>query len=103
MTHIYPVPTGYADDSTVTAADYQRMYAESVADSAGFWRGVAERIDWYVRPTRIRDVSFDPDSFRIRWYEDGVLNVSVNCLDRQLARRGDKTALLFEGDESTCR
>jgi acetyl-CoA synthetase len=50
-------------------------------------------------PTRIKDVSFDPADFRVRWFEDGELNVSVNCLDRQLATRGDKTALLFEGDD----
>ena len=50
-------------------------------------------------PTRIRNVSFDPDDFRIRWYEDGELNVSVNCLDRQLEKRANKTALLFEGDD----
>ena len=62
-------------------------------------RRVAKRIDWFRFPTRIKDVSFDPEDFRIRWYEDGELNVSVNCLDRQLAKRGDKTALLFEGDD----
>jgi acetyl-CoA synthetase len=50
-------------------------------------------------PTRIKDTSFDPDGFRVRWYEDGELNVSVNCLDRQLAQRGGKAALLFEGDD----
>ena len=50
-------------------------------------------------PTKIKDVSFDPADFRIRWYEDGELNVSVNCLDRQLEKRADKTALLFEGDD----
>ncbi len=50
-------------------------------------------------PTRIKDVSFDPADFRVRWYDDGELNVTVSCLDRQLAERGDKTALLFEGDD----
>ncbi len=81
------------------AADYQAAYEESIRDPSGFWARIAERIDWYRFPTRIQDVSFHPEDFRIRWYEDGELNVSVNCLDRQLAMRADKTALLFEGDD----
>ena len=81
------------------AADYRASYEESIRDPEGFWAKVAKRIDWYRFPTRIKDVSFHPEDFRIRWYEDGELNVSVNCLDRQLAARADKTALLFEGDD----
>ncbi len=79
--------------------DYQALYGESLRDPEGFWARVADRIDWYRRPTRIRDVSFDPDDFRVRWYEDGELNVAVNCLDRQLATRAERTALIFEGDD----
>src|SRR4029077_12574095 len=74
-------------------------YAESIRDPEGFWARIAQRIDWMRAPTKIKDVSFDPADFRIRWYEDGELNVSVNCLDRQLEKRADKTALLFEGDD----
>jgi acetyl-CoA synthetase len=83
----------------VKAADYEASYEESVRDPEGFWAKVAERVDWYRFPKRIKDVSFDPADLHIRWYEDGELNVSVNCLDRQLAKRADKTALLFEGDD----
>jgi len=96
---LYPVPADFADARTTRASGYQSMMSDSVSDPDAFWARVAERIDWYVKPTRIRDVNFDADDFRIRWYEDGVLNLSVNCLDRQLATRGDKTALLFEGDD----
>jgi len=98
-THIHPVPEAFAAKAVVKAADYRAAYEESVRDPDGFWAKVAKRIDWYRSPTKIRNVSFDPDDFRIRWYEDGELNVSVNCLDRQLAQRADKTALLFEGDD----
>src|SRR5690606_10634407 len=77
---------------------YQRQYAESLRDPDGFWAGVAERVDWMRKPTKIKNTSFGLDDFRIRWYEDGELNVSVNCLDRHLATRGDKTALVFEPD-----
>ncbi len=97
--YVHPVPEEFAARAVVSAADYEAAYGESVRDPAGFWAKIAQRIDWYRFPTRIKDVSFDPADFRIRWYEDGELNVSVSCLDRQLAARADKTALLFEGDD----
>ncbi|MGH8135010.1 MAG: acetate--CoA ligase [Steroidobacteraceae bacterium] len=99
IVHKHAVPEAFARTAWVKAADYESMYRESVRDSAGFWARIAKRIDWFRFPTRIKDVSFDPADFRVRWFEDGELNVSVNCLDRQLAMRGDKTALLFEGDD----
>ncbi|MBM2853209.1 MAG: acetyl-CoA synthetase [Steroidobacteraceae bacterium] len=99
IVHKHPVPAAFARDARVKAADYDAMYRESVQDPEGFWARIAKRIDWTRFPTRIKDVSFDPADFRVRWFEDGELNVSVNCLDRQLATRGDKTALLFEGDD----
>ncbi|MDH4258752.1 MAG: acetate--CoA ligase [Gammaproteobacteria bacterium] len=95
----HPVPEAFARDARVKAADYDAMYKESVRDPEGFWARIAKRLDWIRFPTRIKNVSFDPADFRVRWFEDGELNVSVNCLDRQLASRGDKTALLFEGDD----
>ncbi|MGO4780696.1 acetyl-coenzyme A synthetase N-terminal domain-containing protein, partial [Lysobacter sp. 2RAB21] len=65
----------------------------------GFWGRVAQRLDWFKPPSKIQNVSYDLNDFRIKWYEDGELNASVNCLDRHLATRGDKTALLFEHDD----
>jgi acetyl-CoA synthetase len=96
----YPVPAGFAD-ARIGADDYRRLYGQSVSDPGAFWGDVAKRLDWMRTPTQVRDVSFDPDHFRIRWYADGELNASVNCLDRHLATRGDKTALLFEPDDPT--
>ena len=58
----------------------------------------AERLQWMRKPTKIKNVSYDLSNFHIKWFEDGELNASVNCLDRQLETRGDKTALLFEPD-----
>ena len=81
------------------SSDYEALYAASLRDPEGFWRTVAQRIDWITPPTQIRDVSFDADDFRIRWYADGTLNATVSCLDRHLASRGDKTALIFEPDD----
>ncbi len=95
----YPAPAGFAGPNTLDAATYQAKYKQSLESPDAFWAEVAERIDWYKKPTRIRDVNFDIDDFRIRWFEDGELNVSVNCIDRHLAERGDKTALIWEPDD----
>ena len=85
--------------AAIKAADYHRDYARSIADPDGYWREVANRLDWYRFPTRIREVSFDPADLHIRWFADGQLNASVNCLDRHLEQRGDKTAFLWEADD----
>ena len=79
-------------------AKYLAMYRRSIEDPDGFWREQAKRLDWVELPTRIKDVDFK-DNARIRWFEDGVLNVSANCIDRHLATRGDQTAILWEGDD----
>jgi acetyl-CoA synthetase len=96
---VYPVPDDFAAQARHTRETYARDYAECLRDPDTFWRKVGARLDWMTPPTQIKDVSFALDDFRIRWYGDGELNVSVNCLDRHLATRGEKTALLFEPDD----
>ncbi|MGI9450404.1 MAG: AMP-binding protein, partial [Geminicoccaceae bacterium] len=98
MSDIYPVPEAIAKASHCDDATYQRMYQRSVEDSEGFWADEAKRLDWTTFPTKIKDVDF-ADNARIRWYEDGVLNVCYNCVDRHLEKRGDQTAIIWEGDE----
>ena len=98
MSDLYPVKPGFAAETRIGKDDYQRLYRESVEDPEGFWAQAAERLDWFRKPTVIKDVSYDLADFRIRWFADGELNASVNCLDRQLEKRGDKTAILFEPD-----
>lgn len=80
------------------SGDGVRWYAAAAADPDGFWRQVAHRIDWIQPPSQVRDVSFDPADAHVRWYPGGVLNASANCLDRHLQARGEKPALLWEGD-----
>jgi acetyl-CoA synthetase len=99
MSKLYPVKPSFAADAHVSHDDYLRMYEESVRDPEGFWARVGKRLEWIRPPTLIKDVSFDPRDLHIRWYEDGVLNVSANCLDRHLHQRGDKVAIIFEGDD----
>ncbi|HET7301117.1 MAG TPA: acetate--CoA ligase [Oleiagrimonas sp.] len=99
MSNVHSVPADFAAKADIKAADYERLYAESIEDSSAFWAKVGKRLDWIKPPTEIKDVSFDPDDLHIRWYADGQLNVTSNCLDRQLAKRGNKTAIIFEGDD----
>ena len=99
MSHLYQVSPAFAEAARVRLDDYRRMYGESLADPDAFWGRMAGRLQWFRSPTRVKDTSFALDDFRIRWYADGKLNVSVNCLDRHLAQRGDKTAIIFEGDD----
>jgi acetyl-CoA synthetase len=83
----------------IDAAEYERLYAESVRDPDAFWGQAAGRLDWMRPPTQVKDTSFDSADFHIRWYADGELNASVECLDRHLATRGDKAAIVFEPDD----
>ncbi|TAA07486.1 acetate--CoA ligase [Pseudoxanthomonas winnipegensis] len=98
MSDLYPVDPAFASQALVDAQAYARDYKASVEAPDAFWAKAAQRLDWMKAPTQIKDVSFDIDDFRINWFADGELNASVNCLDRQLEKRGDKIALLFEPD-----
>jgi acetyl-CoA synthetase len=99
MSKLYPVDPSFAAAARLRHDDYTRLYADSVADPEGFWARIGQRLDWSRAPTKIKNVSFDRNDLHIRWYEDGELNVSANCLDRQLEKRGDKVAIIFEGDD----
>jgi acetyl-CoA synthetase len=81
----------------VNAGDYEALYRQSLQNPDAFWASQAERIDWVQPPTRISNASFDPVD--IRWFEDGILNLCHNCVDRHLHSRADQAALIFEGDE----
>ncbi len=96
---LYPVSPAAERRAHVTAADYERLYQASIDDPAAFWSEQAQRIDWITPFTQVKDVSFDKDDLHIRWFADGALNISVNCLDRHLDTRGDQTAIIWEGDD----
>ncbi|CCG37915.1 acetate--CoA ligase [Xanthomonas citri pv. mangiferaeindicae] len=98
MADVYPVDPAFAADARVTREQYAALYRESIEHPEQFWGKAAQRLEWFKQPTQIKDVSYALDDFHIRWFGDGELNASVNCLDRQLTTRGDKTALLFEPD-----
>jgi acetyl-CoA synthetase len=95
---VIPVPPEWAKRAHIDAAKYQAMVAAERSDPVAFWANEAKRIAWITPPTKIKDVDYT-GKVRIRWYEDGVLNASANCLDRHLAARGDQTAIIWEGDD----
>ena len=99
MSKLYPAEPAFAAKARIQREDYARLYETSVRDPEGFWADVSKRLEWCRVPTQIKDVSYDPQDLHIRWYADGTLNVAANCLDRHLAQRGDKTAIIFEGDD----
>ena len=96
---IFPVTAETAEGAHVDAAAYEAMYRRSVEDPEGFWAEQAGRLDWIKPFTRVKDVSWARDDLHIRWFEDGTLNASANCLDRHLAERGGQTAIVWEGDD----
>ncbi len=96
---VFAVPQVWAERALMDAAAYEAAVQRVAVDPDGYWRQVAARLDWMAPFTKVKDVSFQPHDFRIRWFEDGVLNASVNCLDRHLPARADQTAIIWEGDD----
>ncbi len=98
MVEVFPVSDEWAGRAHCNAAKYREMYRRSIEEPDRFWAEQAERLDWFKKPTRIKNTSFE-DGVSIRWYEDGELNVCYNCVDRHLAKRGNQAAIIFEGDD----
>src|SRR4051812_17139885 len=96
---LFPVPEEWKKRALMTRAQYEAAYAASVKDPDGFWGNEAARLDWARPFTKVMNVSYDPDKLSIKWFEDGALNVSANCIDRHLEKRGDQTAIIWEGDD----
>ena len=78
---------------------YKEMYQESISNPEEFWRKMGNRIDWITPFSKVKDTSFSHDDVSIKWYEDGSLNVSYNCIDRHLEKNRDKVAIIWESDE----
>lgn len=96
-TAVIPIPASF-DNSIITPDRYAAWYKESIEQPDIFWGAHGKRLDWITPYTRVKNVDLK-DNARIRWFEDGVLNACVNCVDRHLKDKADQPALLFEGDE----
>ncbi|MGX1111689.1 acetyl-CoA synthetase [Pseudoalteromonas sp. MBR-15] len=95
---IYPVPAHIKNAALVDNDKYNTLYKQSIDDPEGFWREHGKRLDWSTPYTKVKNTSFDKGHINIRWFEDGQLNASYNCIDRHLAANANKTALIWEGD-----
>src|SRR5213082_1127920 len=95
----YDVSADWSKRAWVNDAKYREMYARSVSDPNGFWAEQAKRIGWIKPFHKVENVSFAPGNISIKWFEDGVLNAAWNCIDRHLDKRGDQTAIIWEGDD----
>ena len=96
---IYPVTADGAKKAHIDKTTYEAMYANSVADPDGFWMEQGKRIDWMKPYTKAGNWTYDYPDVSIKWFEDGTLNVSANCIDRHLPTRGDQVAIIWEGDD----
>ncbi|MBV7436434.1 acetate--CoA ligase [Aeromonas sp. sif2416] len=95
---VYPVKAHISKGALLDKTGYEAMYQASVQDPDAFWGEQGKILDWMKPYTRVKNTSYDPGHVSIKWYEDGLLNVSANCLDRHLVERGDKVAIIWEGD-----
>jgi acetyl-CoA synthetase len=96
---VYPPSAEIAAKAHVNAARYAEMYAASVADPVAFWAEHGQRIDWIRDYTKVKDTTFEYGKVSIKWFEDGTLNVSANCIDRHMGTRANQTAIIFEPDD----
>jgi acetyl-CoA synthetase len=95
----YAVPGEWQKRAFADKAKYQEMYARSIKDPDGFWAEQAKRIDWIKPFSKVKNTSYAPGNISIKWFEDGALNACFNCVDRHVAKRGNQTALIWEGDD----
>ncbi len=95
----HKVPSAFQKQANLTPEKYADMYAASISDPQGFWGEQGKRLDWVVPYTEVKDVSWDKSDLHVKWYADGVLNVTENCIDRHLETRGNKAAIIWEGDD----
>jgi acetyl-CoA synthetase len=96
---VYDVTADWAKRAYIDNAKYREMYARSISDPKGFWTEQAKRVDWIKPFTKVDNASFELGKVSIKWFEDGVLNAAYNCIDRHLEKRGDQTAIIWEGDD----
>jgi acetyl-CoA synthetase len=96
---IHPVSKAWAERAYIDQAKYRSMYQRSVEDPDGFWAEEAKRIDWLKPFTKVKNSTYAYPNVSIKWFEDGSLNISANCIDRHLKDRADQVAILWEGDD----
>ena len=98
MNDLYKPSDKIVENAHIDKTKYNEMYNESISDPIKFWGEHGKRIDWIKNYEKVRDFSYDQKNLYIKWFEDGTLNASYNCIDRHLKNNGNKTAIIWEGD-----
>jgi len=96
---LFRVPKKWSNSAYVNRSQYEKKYKLSIKDNEGFWKKEGKRIEWIKPYTKIKDVKYSKTDVRIKWYYDGTLNASANCLDRHLKNKKNKTAIIWVGDD----
>ena len=96
---IFKIKNEWVKEAYVNSEEYEKKYKESINENEFFWDKEGKRIDWIRQYTKIKDVKFSNKDVKIKWFYDGTLNASVNCIDRHLDSNGDKVAIIWEGDD----
>ena len=96
---IFKVPKKWSNSAYVNRAKYEKKYKLSIKDNEGFWKKEGKRINWIKPYTKIKDVKYSKTEVKIKWFYDGTLNASTNCIDRHLANKKNKTAIIWVGDD----
>ena len=96
---IFKVTKKWSNSAYVNKSQYEKKYKLSIKDNELFWRKEGKRIDWIKPYQKIKDVKYSKTDVKIKWYYDGTLNASVNCIDRHLEDKKNKTAIIWVGDE----
>jgi len=97
--NLYKPSSNIVENSHVNHEVYEKMYEESINSPSIFWAKHGKRIDWIKPYSKVNEVSYNKDDLRIKWFEDGTLNASFNCLDRHIKTKGESTAIIWEGDD----
>ena len=98
MDDLYKPSNKIVENAHINKLKYEEMYKESISNPIKFWSEHGKRIDWIKNYEKVRDFSYDQKNLYIKWFEDGTLNASYNCIDRHLKNNGNKTAIIWEGD-----
>ncbi|SQB25593.1 acetyl-CoA synthetase [Citrobacter koseri] len=99
--HKHAIPANIADRCLINPEQYEAKYQQSINEPDTFWGEQGKILDWITPYKKVKNTSFAPGNVSIKWYEDGTLNLAANCLDRHLQENGDRTAIIWEGDDAT--
>ena len=99
--HKHTIPANIADRCLINPQQYEAMYQQSIDAPDTFWGEQGKILDWITPYQKVKNTSFAPGNVSIKWYEDGTLNLAANCLDRHLQENGDRTAIIWEGDDAS--